>query len=218
MRFLTILSAVCLLLLTGIAMAIEEPEFNIIEQHEDYDIRQYEPYLVAEVAVNEPFKKAGNTAFGILADYIFGANTSATKMAMTAPVESQDMDSGTRMKMTAPVLSSQEAQEEESYRYAFVIERRYDLDSVPKPIDERINLRMTQARTVAVRRYSGSWSQSNYEKYRAELMSALQRDGIETIGQSYLARYDAPFVPWFLRRNEVIVEVVPESATGISSE
>ena len=42
MRFLTILSAVCLLLLTGIAMAIEEPEFNIIEQHEDYDIRQYE--------------------------------------------------------------------------------------------------------------------------------------------------------------------------------
>ena len=206
-RILNTPTVAWLLLLPIIAMAIEEPEFEVVERQEEYEIRRYDSYIVAEVTVSGSFKDAGSTAFRILANYIFGANTSGTKMEMTAPVESQSVESGTRMEMTAPVLSVSDDEQDDSYRYAFVIERRYDLESVPKPVDERIELRETKPRTVAVRRYSGSWSQSKFEKNRDDLIRALRRDGVATVGQPYFARYNAPFVPWFLRRNEVIVEI-----------
>lgn len=207
MKILIALTTACLFLLPVTAMAIEEPAFEVIEQHDDYEIRRYDPYLVAEVTVDGAFKDAGSTAFRILADYIFGGNTSGTKMQMTAPVESQAIEAGTRMKMTAPVLSTQDNEGDNRYRYAFGIERRYDLESVPKPLDERIELRVVDRATVAVLRYSGTWSQSNWEKNRDKLLLALQRDGRVTVGEPYLARYDAPFMPWFLRRNEVIVKI-----------
>jgi hypothetical protein len=207
MRTLTIQLLAVLLLLPGVTMAIEEPEFELVAKADDYDIRRYESYVVAEVLVDGSFKASGNTAFQILADYIFGANTDSQKMEMTAPVESRSSDTGTRMEMTAPVLSAQKNGTGEQYVYAFVIERRYTLESVPKPLDERVTLRETGERTVAVRRYSGTWSRGNFEKNRSLLLEALNRDGVATVGEPYLARYNSPFAPWFLRRNEVIVEI-----------
>ncbi len=126
---------------------------------------------------------------------------------MTAPVESRVEDEGTKMAMTAPVLSTDAEEGAQSYRYAFVMERKYTLESVPKPRDERITLRQIPPRTVAVRRYSGFWSEANYEKNKNALIDDLQRDGVRIVGKPYLARYNPPFMPWFLRRNEVIVEI-----------
>ena len=188
-------------------MAIEEPEYEVSAERGGYEIRHYDPYIVAEVVVDGSYKDAGNRAFRILADYIFGENTAAIKMEMTAPVESRPATDGTRMEMTAPVLSMPEKGVDGKYRYAFVIERKYSLESVPKPIDDRISLRKTDERVVAALRYSGSWSEANYETHRDELMDALRRDGITAIGEPYSARYNAPFVPWFMRRNEVIVDI-----------
>jgi hypothetical protein len=202
------LLAVCSLLMPGAAMATEEPEFEVIERHEDYEIRRYAPYIVAEVTVDGPMKEAGNKAFRILADYIFGSNTDSTKMKMTAPVESQSAASGTRMKMTAPVISEQAEEGGDRYRYAFVIESKYDLDSVPKPLNEQIALRRVEERVVAAIRFSGSWRESNFDEHREKLLAALARDGIEPAAEPYNARYNAPFVPTFFRRNEVIVEIV----------
>lgn len=193
-------------------MAIEEPKFDVLESHDDYEIRRYAPYIVAEVTVDGPMRDAGNEAFRILADYIFGSNSDATKMNMTAPVESQSATSGTRMKMTAPVISEQSGDDGQRYRYAFVIEQKYDLDTVPKPLDDRIELRETKERVVAVRRFSGSWRESNFQKHTEKLMAALKRDGIEPVKPPSQARYNAPFVPTFFRRNEVIVEIAgPDS-------
>ena len=207
MRIVKPFIVLVLLQLPALAMAIEEPEFEIVAKHEGYEVRAYAPYAVAEVLVAGDFKDAGNEAFRILADYIFGNNTGDTKMAMTAPVESRDEDEGTKMAMTAPVLSTDAEEGEQSYRYAFVMEGKYTLETVPKPRDERIALREVPARTVAVRRYSGFWSEANYEKNRNALIDDLQRDGVRIVGKPYLARYNPPFTPWFLRRNEVIVEI-----------
>jgi hypothetical protein len=207
MRPLKTFIVLVLLQLPGLAMAIEEPEFEIVAKHEGYEVRAYAPYAVAEVVVAGEFEDAGDEAFRILADYIFGNNTGDTKMSMTAPVESRVDEEGTKMAMTAPVLSTDAEEGGESYRYAFVMERKYTLESVPKPRDERITLRQIPARTVAVRRYSGFWSEANYEKNKNALIDALQRDGVRIVGKPYLARYNPPFMPWFLRRNEVIVEI-----------
>jgi hypothetical protein len=189
------------------AMAIEEPAFDGLVTADDYEIRRYAPYIVAEVDVDGDMKKAGNDAFRILAGYIFGDNEPGQKMAMTAPVTTTPADQGQRMNMTAPVLSSPADDSNEAYTYAFVMESRFSMESLPKPLDSRIRLVEIPAKVVAVRRYSGSWSNKNFLKNRDTLLAALQDDGVVLSGQPWLARYNSPFTPWFLRRNEVLVEI-----------
>lgn len=201
------LTAIASLLITSGAMAIEEPKYEVLEQRDGYEVRRYDPYIVAEVVVDGPYSEAGSKAFRILADYIFGNNSTSTKMEMTAPVESEATAEGVKMEMTAPVISAAVDEGSDRYRYAFVIERRYTMDTVPKPMNDRIRLRVVGPRTVAAHQFSGSWRQANFDKHVNQLREALQRDNVQAVGQPYSARYNAPFVPWFMRRNEVIIEI-----------
>lgn len=188
-------------------MAIEQPGYEVLEKRDGYEVRRYAPYIVAETVVEGDFKDAGNEAFRILAGYIFGDNKSDEKMNMTAPVESRPTGEGVKMNMTAPVTSQRASSESDRFIYRFVMESKYTMESLPQPNDSRVLLREVAARTVAVNRYSGRWTQSNYEKHEQELLQALRRNGVEILGDPLLARYNGPFTPWFLRRNEVIVEV-----------
>jgi hypothetical protein len=187
------------------AMGYEEPSYQVIEEAADYEVRRYAPYLVAEVDVEGDFGSAGNKAFRLLAAYIFGENQAEEKMSMTAPVESRPKEEGVRMSMTAPVTSTASATGQ--YTYAFVMERKYTLDTLPEPRDPRIRLREQAARVMAVRRYSGRWTEDNYRKNEARLMEALSADDRRPVGTPTLARYNSPFTPWFMRRNEVMVEI-----------
>jgi hypothetical protein len=205
MRSCRILAGIGILLLATITMAYEEPSYEVLEQQDEYEVRGYEPYLVAEVDVEGDFGEAGNKAFRLLAAYIFGDNQTEEKMSMTAPVESRPREEGVRMSMTAPVTSTASASDE--YTYAFVMERKYTLDTLPQPRDPRIRLEEQAARVMAVRRYSGRWTEGNYRKNEAKLMEALSADGRRPIGAPILARYNSPFTPWFMRRNEVMVEI-----------
>jgi hypothetical protein len=186
-------------------MAIEEPSYEDVEQADEYEVRRYAPYLVAEVDVEGDFGEAGNKAFRLLSGYIFGDNQTGEKMSMTAPVESRPKEEGVRMSMTAPVTSTATASDE--YTYAFVMERKYTMATVPRPLDQRIRLKEQPARVMAVRRYSGRWTEGNYRKNEAKLIEALSADGRRAIGAPILARYNSPFTPWFMRRNEVMVEI-----------
>jgi hypothetical protein len=186
-----------------IAMALEEPDFEVLLETEDYEVRRYQSYIVAEVDLDGDFKAAGNDAFRILADYIFGNNEPGEKMKMTAPVESRE---GMRMNMTAPVTSTP-ADDDSRVTYAFVMERKYTMDSLPAPTDPRIRIVERPARIMAVRRYSGGWSEKRYRENETALLDALQADRIEATGIPVFARYNAPFTPWFLRRNEVMIEI-----------
>ena len=199
---------VAALLLIGVgAMAAEEPRYDILSSTDDYEIRRYEPYIVAETDVEGPYSNAGNKAFNILAGYIFGKNTRSEKMAMTVPVESRPADDSVRMAMTAPVTSRRSEAAADLFTYAFVMESKYTLDTLPEPVDSRIRIREVPSKVVAVHRFSGSWSEKNYGRHEQLLKQALARDGIPIDGQSYSARYNAPFVPPFMRRNEVIVPI-----------
>ena len=173
------------------AMAIEEPEFEVLQSNDDYEVRMYAPHIVAEVDVEGDDGDPGRAAFRILAGYIFGDNEAETKMSMTAPVTSQAGGEG----------------EGELYTYAFFMESEYTMETLPKPMDARIRLVEKPARVVAARRYSGSWSTSNYQKNESVLMAALANDGVVLSGEPYLARYNSPFTLWFMRRNELLVEI-----------
>lgn len=185
------------------AMALEEPAYSVIASTGNYEVRRYEPYLVAEVDVDGNFGSAGNDAFRMLAGYIFGDNVPEQKMAMTAPVEST---AGTKMAMTAPV-TSRSAGDTNRYTYAFVMERKYTLDTLPKPTNPEVRIVPREGRVMAVRRYSGTWSENRYRDNEDQLLAALNDNSIDVIGDPVFARYNAPFTPWFMRRNEVMVEI-----------
>ena len=185
------------------AMAIEESAYEVLLETKYYEVRRYQSYIVAEIDVDDDFKRAGNSAFRVLAGYIFGDNEPQQKMAMTAPVESRE---GVRMNMTAPV-TSQAGTGDRQYTYAFVMERKYTMDTLPEPANRDIRLVQRPDRVMAVHRYSGTWSEERYREHEKTLLDALAVDRVETMGRPVFARYNAPFTPWFLRRNEIMVEI-----------
>jgi hypothetical protein len=182
--------------------AIEEPAFEVERKIGDVEIRRYAPYLVAEVQVAGTATQAGEQGFPILAAYIFGKNKGQKTLPMTAPVIQSA--SGTKLPMTAPVTQSAISG---GYIVQFVLPRGVTLTTAPEPLDTRIALREVAARRVAVIRYSGFWSDANYEEHLSLLQQALRTDGEGWSGDPIYARYNAPFVPWFLRRNEIWLQL-----------
>jgi hypothetical protein len=179
--------------------AIEEPDYQVIRQLDsNVELRQYAPYVVAEVVLDARADDAGNQAFPILAGYIFGKNKGERKFAMTAPVTQTAVP--VKMEMTAPVT---QAAVPGGMRVQFVLPKGVTLESAPEPLDARVQLRLVPASAWAAIRYSGTWSQSNYDEHLALLKAELDKAGVATQGEPVLARYNAPFTPWFLRRNEI---------------
>ena len=182
--------------------AIEEPTFEITKRIGDVEVRRYSPYIVAEVRVGGSASAAGGQAFPILAGYIFGKNKSQKKLPMTAPVTQSAV--GTKMAMTAPVTQNAVSG---GYVVQFVLPRGVTLAAAPEPLDPRVTLREVEARRVAVIRYSGFWSAANYDQHLTLLQQALSTAGQTWVGEPIYARYNAPFVLWFLRRNEIWLQL-----------
>ena len=178
--------------------SIEEPDYEVIKTFDQVELRLYKPYVVAEVVLDATADDAGNQAFPILAGYIFGKNKGEKKFAMTAPVT--QTAAPMRMDMTAPVT---QAAVTGGMRVQFVLPKGVTLATAPEPIDPRVQLREVPAGSWAVIRYSGTWSQANYQEHLAELKASLAAAGVATQGEPVLARYNAPITPWFLRRNEI---------------
>jgi hypothetical protein len=193
----------------GTAMAIEKPDYTVIGTADDVEYRHYAPYVVAETRIPGDWSanRAGNEGFRRLVSYISGNNNARGKIAMTAPVA---QSRGEKIAMTAPVSQASAGEE---WVISFVMPSDYTLDSLPQPRDSRIELKKVPARTVAVWRYSGNWSQARYRQQERRLLASLAAAGIDAISAPEFARYNAPFVPTFFRRNEILVTVtrVPEA-------
>lgn len=194
--------ALLLALLTSpLAMALEEPAYQVVEQDGDFELRDYAAYLVAETRVEAGFTDAGNVAFRRLFRYIGGDNQSQEKIAMTAPVTQVE---GEKIAMTVPVTQVAEG---ERYRVAFIVPSKYTAKTVPVPTDPRVEIREVPAQRVAVWRYSGRWTEQRYDEMEGKLRGAMAARGLTAAGPPVLARYNPPMMPWFLRRNEVLIPV-----------
>jgi hypothetical protein len=167
----------------------EEPEYVVVADRDGYEIRRYESYLVAETTVRGGFESTGNVAFQRLAGFIFGRNSQSEKMNMTVPVTHQPAADG-------------------SHRYRFVMERAYSEDSLPLPVDDTVDIVRVPAGHYAALRYRGGRGEGRFNRAAEQLLSALERDGVEVSGPREAAAYDGPFVPAPIRRNEVLVPVL----------
>ena len=183
------------------AHAIDEPAYTVVQTTDVFEVRQYAPYLVAEVVVPGPVSEAGNQGFSLLGGYIFGKNKGERKLEMTAPVTQTPVAAPpVKLEMTAPVT---QAATPGGFLVQFVMPKGYTLATLPEPLDTRVKLREVPGNRVAVIRFSGSWSQSTYEGQLQKLRSALTAAGMATTGEPVSSRYNSPFSLPFLRRNEI---------------
>jgi len=182
-------------------MAIEEAPYEVVKVEGSFEIRDYAPHILAETLVDGDFDEAGSSAFRRLFSYISGDNRSQTKIAMTAPVSQQ---SGEKIDMTAPVGQQKSG---DQWVVSFMMPASYNMETLPAPDDPLVTLRQVPARRMATIRYSGFWSEKNYQKNKTKLDSWVQKEGLSVNGEPIWARYNAPFVPWFMRRNEILLPV-----------
>ena len=219
----TLLSGVLLtsaLLLSGAAMATEEPNYTVLKQTEDFELRRYESQLVAQTWVTGDQDAASRAGFKVLADYIFGNNTApsgeSSKISMTAPVamqfeakQSTTKKNGGSQKiaMTAPVSIKQEHQQQNDgkWRVQFTMPSQYSMQTLPKPNNPDITIIEVPPQTYGVIKFSGLAGTEKVAAKTAELQSWMQMQKLTIIGTPELARYNPPWTLPFMRRNEVMI-------------
>jgi hypothetical protein len=202
-HFLRIAFVTALIIIGAVdAMAIEEAKYEVIKKDNVFELREYAAHILAETVVEGNLEDAGSKAFKILFSYISGNNRSGDKMAMTAPVSQEPM--GEKIKMKAPVAQQRA---KESWAVSFMMPGSYTLRTLPEPGDPKVTLRQVPARRMASVRYSGFWSEKGYLQHKIELESWIHRMGFTIVGDPIWARYNSPFMPWFLRRNEILIPI-----------
>jgi hypothetical protein len=183
-------------------MAIEIPKYKVLKQQRPFELREYPKQILAETIVDGSLENAGNRAFNRLLRYITGQNQSRAKVAMTSPVE--QTASGEKISMTAPV---EQKKTRDKWAVGFIMPSTYTMESLPKPLDSDVELREVPPRQLAVVRYSGFWTKKSYNSKKESLEQWIAENNLNTLGEPVWARYNPPFTPWFLRRNEIQIPV-----------
>jgi hypothetical protein len=193
------------------ARTIEEPSYEVVREIEGLEVRAYAKRVIAQTRVAGDAKTASSAGFEILARYIFGGNEGRASIAMTAPVG--QVREGETIEMTAPVGQRKDPEDEDRWVVTFTMPAAYTLETLPKPLDARVELRELPARHVVVWRFSGAPRPAVVEQRKRQLVERVEAAGLVATGEVEYARYDPPWVLPLLRRNELWVEIADPTPT-----
>ena len=210
-----------LLLISGAAMATEEPAYTVLTQIDNFELRRYDGQLVAQTWVTGDQNAASRAGFKILADYIFGNNTASSgessKISMTAPVTMQSeatplenkkgSNDSQKIAMTAPVSMQQT---DGKWRVQFTMPSQYTMQTLPKPNNPDIEIIEVRAQTYGVIKFSGLAGSKKVAAKTEKLQSWMQSQNLKVTGVPELARYNPPWTLPFMRRNEVMIAYQPK--------
>ena len=180
---------------------VEQAKYTVSEQDGSIEIRDYAPMIVAEVEVSGERDKAINQGFRMIADYIFGNNTSSQKVAMTAPVIQQQSE---KIAMTAPVTQQGEGN---GWKVRFVMPANQTMATLPKPNNEAVKLVNISSKRFAVISFSGMAGDESLKRHTEKLNAYIQAKKLTASSAPTYAFYNPPWTIPFLRRNEVMVEL-----------
>ena len=168
---------------------VKEQEYSVVNSFAGFELRKYESCVLADIEITSNFEKAGSAGFGPLVGYIGGQNQPGTKISMTSPVIQEPTG--------------------KAHIVSFVMPSEMDEPGAPKPNDNRVSLRVKPQELVAVARFTGLWSAASYQERLTKLLVAIDAAGYRTAGNARFARFDPPWTPWFMRRNEIQIPVAP---------
>jgi hypothetical protein len=164
--------------------------YTILKNIDKIQIRHYPEVLFAVVENHNE-----DSGFGLLFRYITGENKTRKRIPMTAPVVTSE-----KIPMTAPVVTG-------NNYMAFALPSVYTKETVPTPTNPLVRIDIQPKKTKAVLRFSGRAPARTVQKNIQALLSILKTHQIQVKGEPVLMRYNSPFTPGFLRRNEVAVEI-----------
>ncbi|XP_028771295.1 heme-binding-like protein At3g10130, chloroplastic [Neltuma alba] len=191
---------------------LETVKFKVLGTRDRYEIREIEPYFVAETTM--PGKSGfdfygASRSFNVLAEYLFGKNTKKEKMEMTTPVFTRkDENDGVKMDMTTPVLTTR-VEDQGKWNMSFVMPSKYG-GNLPLPKDSSVTIKEVPRKIVAVVAFSGYVDDEEVKRRELKLREALKRDREFKIKEGTsveVAQYNPPFTLPFQRRNEIALEV-----------
>ncbi|KAA5611337.1 heme-binding protein [Rhodovastum atsumiense] len=188
----------------GVRQGTEEPRYTVLALANGVEIRRYGPRIAAETVVAQDEMAARNTGFRRLARYIFGANRRQVKIEMTAPVA---QGHGEAIAMTAPV--AQDRRPDGAWVIRFFMPAKWTMETLPVPDDPAVLLVQVPEQTVAVLRFTGWRDAGTIAGRQSELLRRLEATTWRAEGKPVVWFYDPPWTIPFLRRNEVVVPVLP---------
>ena len=166
----------------------EQQKYRVLKRLDNLEIREYEACVLMQVTVNGDFMSAGSIAFRPLVNYISGSNESRQKIAMTAPV------------IQEPVTGTKHV-------VSFVLPAGMHPDDVPVPSDAQVKMVAQPVHFAVVRKFGGGWNEHRFQEEGEQLLNAANSAGLKPIGGIYWARFDPPWKPGFLKRNEAIIKI-----------
>ena len=173
----------------------QEQKYTVVDKHDGYEVRHYPSCVVAQVKVSGDFDSAGSHAFGSLFRFISGGNEASKKISMTAPVIQQSSQSTRLQAWDEHVVS-------------FVMPAEMTMEDTPTPTNGDVHIRQVSDQLVAALRFSGGMNVSDFESNTRKLAQFLVRDGYIQTDVARIARFNAPWTPGFMRRNEIQIPVV----------
>jgi hypothetical protein len=203
--FARIILSTITLTFMGAVMAIEEPKFSVLEKNPPFELRSYAPMILAEAQTEGDLDEASSQGFRLIAGYIFGQNQVSEKIAMTVPVAVEEQTpKSAKIPMTAPVNIESNAGK---WTVSFVMPSEYTMDSLPKPLNPRVQLRQIPAVKRAVIVFTGFNSENKVAEKTLELEEWMRSKNLQAVGVPRFARYNPPWSIPFMRRNEIMIDI-----------
>jgi hypothetical protein len=194
---------------------LETPRYTVLGKRDGFEIRRYEPYIVAQVQVEGDYQQALNQGFRRLAGYIFGGNAGSRSLEMTAPVTEGQ---GEKIAMTAPVTEQPsqkiamtapvtERDEAGLRTISFMMPSEYSLESLPTPNDPGVQFVQMPAQVRAVSGFSWYATAGRVAKQKRALAERVAKSGLEPQSEPVFASYNDPFSFPLLMKHEIWIDV-----------
>lgn len=184
----------------------EQQPYEVLAVLPGFELRNYPAHVVAQVTVHSDFESAGNTAFRYLFGYISGNNRRGGPALQDVSADQAEVEFSQQIPMTAPVLLQPEGSAD-VFTVAFVLPEAFSAETAPDPQDPAVSIVAVPESRAAAASFSGRWTAKNYLDHAGALGEAAEAAGFTVLGLPRFARFDPPYTPWFLRRNEVIQTV-----------
>ena len=180
---------IVLLILNINIMANEEPDYTVLKKESEIEIRQYKNFLTASIEIEGNRKEAIGKGFRFLFKYISGENKNKENISMTIPV-------------------MQKSSGNNKWNVSFVVPKKFDIKNAPQPDNVNIQLKNNSDLKVIAITFSGLFSDGNIQENETKLRNYIKEKGIKIEEPAIYAGYNAPWTPWFLKRNEVMFKLI----------
>jgi hypothetical protein len=167
----------------------QRQKFELIRDFNSFELRRYEPCVVAEVEVNADYQSAASGAFRYLFNYISKGNSGAKSIAMTAPV----------------IATADSSMNSQKWKISFVMPADSKIEDMPLPTNEKVTLVELAVQECVSISFKGKATERLAKKYEDRLRQLAEGEGIALSDETRIGRFDPPFKPGFMQYNEIVI-------------